>query len=215
MPPPEPPPDESVPEPGQTPPSAWTQLRVWLGVGFQSFGGGVATFALIRKAILEERGWLTETEFIRDNALCQLTPGINLIALTILIGRRIGGWRGVGCGLIGLLLPSVTLTILIAASFVRLQRVGPVQAALRGVVPATIGLGLATGLQMAFALLKESRTEGRGRLLWSVLLLAGSATVAAVWRPPVVLVLLAVGALGSLARGLFPPASPAQKESDP
>jgi len=37
---------------------------------------------------VEERGWVEEEEFARFWALCQIAPGINLIALTILIGEK-------------------------------------------------------------------------------------------------------------------------------
>src|SRR5579872_5446806 len=90
-------------------------LRVWLAVGIQSFGGGAATLALMRRAVVDQHHWLTDELFTRDWAICQVTPGINLIAITILIGRRIASARGILLALIGLLFPSVSITILLTA----------------------------------------------------------------------------------------------------
>src|SRR5262245_61942163 len=105
---------------------------VWLGIGGQSFGGGQATLALIRQAVVEKHGWVSEEEFARDLTLCQSVPGMNLLALTNLIGSRLAGAPGVAVSLLGLLLPSVTLTIVITATIRHVQHHPAVQAALRG-----------------------------------------------------------------------------------
>ena len=106
---------DPLPAPGEL-------LRVWLSLSVQSFGGGPATLALIHRAFVERNRWIPEAEFTRDWSLCQIAPGINLFALTILIGRRLDGVRGILLSLFGLLLPSVVLTILITAFYARLQR---------------------------------------------------------------------------------------------
>src|SRR5579862_1356684 len=88
-------------------------LKSWLRVSFQSFGGGTATLALIRQEFVTKNEWITEERFLRDWSLCQLAPGINLIALSILIGKRTMGGLGVLISLGGMLLPSAFLTILL------------------------------------------------------------------------------------------------------
>jgi len=180
-------------------PSLLFAFRVWLSLGLQSFGGGTATLALIRRAAVETHGWLTADEFTREWALVQIAPGINLLALTILIGRRTGGAKGILVALIGLLLPSVTITILLTAGYAHIEKLAAVQAALRGIIPATVGLGLLTVFQMVFPPLVASRKEGVGSLALSLFLLAGSglAVVAGHWQ--VILVLLLAGALSGFA----------------
>lgn len=179
-------------------PSSWMILRVWLAAGGQSFGGGVATLALIRRAVVEERRWLTPDEFTRDWALCQMAPGINLFALATLIGRRLAGVKGIFLALLGLLLPSVTMALLITAFFARIHRLEVAQAALRGIIPATVGLGLLTAVQMARPLLATSRREGSTSLLWSVLLLVGSGLAVTLANLSVILVLCVSGLMGAI-----------------
>ena len=87
-------------------------LRVWSGIGLQSFGGGASTLYLIHEAC-RRRGWLSEEEFTRAWALVQISPGINLIKLTLLIGYKLRGWPGLLVALAGLLLPSAVVTVLI------------------------------------------------------------------------------------------------------
>ena len=179
-------------------------LRVWLLLSVQSFGGGTATLALIRRAAVDEQGWVSDAEFGRFWGLVQLAPGINLLALTILLGRRAAGTRGIAVSLLGLLRPSASLTALLTVGYVLVQHNFWVQAALRGIVPAVAGLGLLTSWQIALPLLRSSRRAGAVSLALSGLVLIGSAFAA--WcRLPVLAVLLSGGlvcAAGSWRRSL-------------
>src|SRR5580658_9554072 len=100
-------------------PTSWELLFSWLRVSLQSFGGGTATLALIRQEFVTKHEWITEERFLRDWSLCQLAPGINLVALSILIGKRTRGGLGVLISLSGLLLPSFLLTVLLTAAYSR------------------------------------------------------------------------------------------------
>lgn len=173
-------------------------LRVWLGLGMQSFGGGAATLALIRRVVVERRGWLSDAEFGRDWALCQIAPGINLVGLTILIGRRLGGAWGIALSLLGLLGPSAGVTVVLTALFLHWQHNVLVRHAVQGVVPATVGLGLLTAGQMAASGLAAARREGRFSLATALALLAGGAVCAAGARVPTLAILCGAGAVGAL-----------------
>ncbi len=174
-------------------------LRVWFLLGLQSFGGGTATLFLIRRAVVEQQRWLTPDEFTRDWSLCFMAPGINLLCLTILVGRRVAGAAGVLVALVGLLLPSVGLTLAMTAVYAQLKQIDAIQAALRGLVPATVGLGMLLAVDMVRPLLTTSRAEGRGTLGVSVLLLVAIIAATAVWNPPVVVLLLSAGIIGAVA----------------
>lgn len=188
-------------------PSPWLLLRVWLGLGVQSFGGGAATLYLIRRTVVEQRGWLSDAEFTRDWAICQISPGINLLGLTILIGWRMGGLLGIGLSLLGLLLPSVSITIVLTALYAELQGLAAVQAALRGVVPATVGLGLLLAIQMGRPLIATSKREGWASLALSGGLLLGSGLAIALELLLVIAILLLAGCIsaGAYWRGVGRP----------
>jgi len=168
----------------------------------QSFGGGPATLTLMRRAAVERYGWLSEMEFTRDWAICQITPGINLLSVTILIGQRAAGWPGSVLALAGLLLPSAAITIAATALYASIQRMAGVQAAFHGIIPATIGLAWFTAYGMARPPLHSASREGRGSLLFSSALFGGSAAVFLIWHPPVLMVLIGAGAAGAVYYGL-------------
>lgn len=173
-------------------------LKVWLALGFQSFGGGSSTLFLIRRAIVTNRGWVGEDEFLRFWSLVQIAPGINLIAMAILLGNRIGGWSGIAACVLGLLVPSAAITILLTAVFSSVQELPAVQAALRGIVPAAAGLSLALGLDMAIPLFRRSRREGRTSIATSLGIIAGCAILLAVLKVSVIILLFVSGVIGAL-----------------
>lgn len=179
-------------------PSLWLVLWVWFLLGLQSFGGGMATLYLIQRTTVERYRWLTAAEFSRDWALCQAAPGINLLCMTILIGRKVAGLLGALVAMVGLLLPSVTITIVMIALYADLRNLPVIQAALHGIVPATVGLGLLLTTNMARPLLKASQQESSVSLLVSSFILVGSAGAVVLWDLPVIVVLLSAGALGAL-----------------
>lgn len=171
----------------------------------QSFGGGQATLALIRRVIVERHEWLSEPELARDLTICQVAPGMNLIAVTTLIGRRLGGVAGAVVSLLGLLLPSVTLTLLITAFWGQLRMLPGLDRALSGgIVPAVVGVGLwsswRTGRTLADGEWDVNTPQSAQRKVravrWSIALVCG--LLALVPRMPVFAVLLIGGIAGML-----------------
>jgi chromate transporter len=173
----------------------------WVGFGVQSFGGGMVVLALIQRAA-EKHGWVTEAEFSRDWALVQTAPGINLLGFAILLGRRVDGARGVVLALCGLLLPSAAATLLLTALYGRFATHPTIRAALNGLLPATVGLGLITAWKMVRPPLLDSQKEGAASLGVSVGLLAGSAVAASLAgnRLPVAVLLVVGGVVAAVYR---------------
>src|SRR6476469_4634590 len=118
------------------PPSAWRQLRIWLNIGIQSFGGGAATLYLIRREAVDRRGWLSDAEYSRYWGICQIAPGINILGLVILIGFRVSGPIGAAAALTGLLLPSAAITAVLPAVYAGIRDVPLIRATIAGIVPA-------------------------------------------------------------------------------
>ena len=80
----------------------WQLFFCFGKVGVTSFGG--STQAWIFRAVVEERRWLSETDFLAGVTIAQMLPGANPVNLSL--GRRPGrrrpggrfcGQRGPGC----------------------------------------------------------------------------------------------------------------------
>lgn len=185
-------------------PSKWKLFRIWAGIGLQSFGGGASTVFLIQRAFIDRHRWLSMEEFAHLWNLCILTPGINLIALTVLIGKKLGGTWGIVVSLAGLLLPSAGITCLLAATFQRIEHFSAVQAVLRGVVPATGGIMLLVGLNFALPLIRRGRKEGMVYLLLGSLLVLACALAVILLKLTVIVVVVGAVTLGALFQMLRP-----------
>ncbi len=179
-------------------PTKWQLFRIWASIGLQSFGGGASTTFLIQRAFIEKHRWLSIEEFMRLWNLCILTPGINLVALTVLIGKKLGGTWGIVASLAGMLLPSATITCLLAVTFKQIEHVAAVQAVLRGVIPATGGIMLLVGLNFALPLIRRGYKEGVLYLLASSFLIIACALAVILLKLTVAVVILGTAFLGAL-----------------
>lgn len=177
------------------PPPAPAQLRIWLRIGLQSFGGGQATRLLIHRAFVEERGWMAGEAFTDAWGLSQLPPGMNLLALVTLIGWRLDRLRGAGLALAGLLVPSVLVTALLTALYASLRDLRWTALALRGVIPGVLGIGLVMTLRLVEPPLRASARQGRSSLASHLAVLAAAAAAFLVLRLPVVVILVGGGFL--------------------
>ena len=191
----------SSPLPRRT--TLWQIFITWLTIGIQSFGGGSATFFLVHQAAIE-KGWVSEEEFLNAWALAQLSPGINLVKMTVFLGYRLRKWGGVLAAMGGLLLPSALVTVLMTSLFTILKDHPLVKAIMRGILPATIGLALAMSLQITSPVLKLAYREGGVRFSVQLLLLIGASLAMASARFSPALILLGSGVLTVLLLWLLP-----------
>ncbi len=179
-------------------PGIWKLFRIWASIGLQSFGGGASTTLLIQRAFIDKYGWLTMEDFAQLWNLCIFTPGINLVALTVLIGRKLGGARGITASLLGMMVPSAAITCLLAAGYKLIQNVPAVQAILRGVVPATGGIMFLVGMRFAQPLIKLAWKESPIRLIATFVAIFTCAAVIILLKISVIPVLLTMALLGAL-----------------
>lgn len=117
---------------------------VWLQIGTTSFGGGAVTQYLIQEHFIYRRQWITHEDFRQILAVSQICPGINLLAYTILIGKKLGGIRGSLLSLLGFLLPCTAITIALSAIYAKISDLPLVQHALQTMFAAIFGISLAT-----------------------------------------------------------------------
>lgn len=189
-------------------PSAWRLLGIWAGIGLQSFGGGASTTLLIQRTFIEKYRWVTAEEFTRLWGLCLLTPGINLIAITVLLGKRLSGWRGIIASLAGLLIPSGVITCLLAALFAQVEHSAAIQAVVRGVVPATGGVMALVAVNFARPLFQRGADTGPLRIaLTAILALAGGLAVI-IFNVSAIIVVIGCALLGALLFAPPPPPPP-------
>jgi chromate transporter len=180
-------------------PSIVQLFLTWLRIGFTSFGGGGITQYLIQENFIHKRKWITDEEYTRILGMCQITPGMVIVAITILIGKRLGGGVGIAVSLAGLIFPSAVITIGMTAIYANFSELPQVKAALRSVFAAIFGISLATNWRNAKPVLLNSRKRGLLTFLAALGIMLGSAAIYIRFDPPVSVLYLLGGLCGALA----------------
>ena len=122
----------------------------YLKIGFFGFGGGYAMLSLIQNEIVEQRGWLTATQFADIVAVSQITPGPIAINSATYIGYEIGGIFGSVVATFAVCLPSLTLMLLLTRFFLRHRENRFIQSVVKAVGPVVVGMIASAALLMMF-----------------------------------------------------------------
>ncbi|MEW6331213.1 MAG: chromate efflux transporter [Pseudomonadota bacterium] len=112
---------------------------VFAGMSVMLFGGGYVFIPMIQEIVVTNQKWVTTQEFVDGIALGQITPGPILVSAAF-IGLKVAGLAGATVATAAIFAPPAVLMVLASNAFDRLQRAGAIQAALRGVRPAVIGM---------------------------------------------------------------------------
>jgi chromate transporter len=160
----------------------------WLAL--QGFGG---VLAVVQRVLVDEKGWLTNEEFIEDWAVAQILPGPNVVNLALMIGDRYFGLRGGLAALAGILTFPLLVVLVIAALFASVADMPMAQGALKGMGAVSAGLIAAVGLRLVTALKANVMSAGVCIALATMTFIA-----IAILRIPLAWVLLGLGALATL-----------------
>ena len=171
------------------PPDLPTLFSVFLRIGLLSFGGPAAQIALMHRMLVDERGWLTEKQFLNALSFCMLLPGPEAMQLATYAGWRL---RGVAGGLIaGLLfvLPGALVIFALALLYVTYGDLPVVSTLFLGVQAVAVVIVIE-------ALLKVSKRALHGLSHW---VLAGLAFVAIFFfAVPFPIIIVAAGVYGAV-----------------
>ena len=109
------------------------------GMSVMLFGGGYVFVPMIQEIVVNGNGWVTQTEFVDGIAMGQITPGPILISATF-IGFKVAGIAGALVATIGIFLPPALIMVAATNGLERIKHSPQLQAVLRGVRPAVIGM---------------------------------------------------------------------------
>jgi chromate transporter len=121
-------------------------------IGIVGFGG---VLPIARRAIVEQRQWLTAVEFNDLFSLCQFMPGANITNFALVFGARHGGLRGALAAVLGLLIGPVAVVLAMGALFERYANLLAVQHAVSGLAAAAAGLVAATAIKIAAPVVRK------------------------------------------------------------
>lgn len=169
----------------------------YLLLSMLSVGGAISTTSEMHRYLVEEHHWLTASQFNASIAIAQAAPGPNVLFVALMgwnVGMNAGGmplaFFGMLVTMVGILLPSTTLTYLAAQWGHRNRELRAVRAFKVGMGPIVIALLLATSWVLANT--NAHAAVGGEWRLWLISILSALL----IWRTRIhLLVLLAFGAL--------------------
>jgi chromate transporter len=137
----------------------WEALKL----GALAFGGLGAMLTLLQRRLVDERGWLTQSDVSEGLAFTRALPGSTGIQLVAYLGWRLHGWPGALLCAVAFIAPATVLMILAAAFSLALPDHPAVNRGLTGLQVGVIGL-------LAASMWRLARSEAKDTARLAVLL---------------------------------------------
>lgn len=139
--------------------SDWLELFLhFLSLSLLAVGGAITTAPDMHRFLVEQQGWLSDSQFNASIAIAQAAPGPNVLFVALMgwhVGLNAGGIGpailGVTVSMLGIILPSSTLTYLASRWSHANRELRAVRAFKQGMAPIVIALLIATGWILASA----------------------------------------------------------------
>ena len=148
--------------------SDWIALFThFLSLSLLAVGGAITAVPDMHRYLVDERHWLSDNQFASSIALAQAAPGPNVLFVAVMgwnIGVNAAGGAGVGMAawslgmlgvsisMLGMLIPSTTLTFVAARWGHNNRELRAVRAFKLGLAPIVVALMAATALIVAASL---------------------------------------------------------------
>lgn len=195
--------------------SLTTVAREWTRIGVTGFGGPPAHIALLRRLVVDRKGWMDAREFQDANAACGLLPGPASTQLSIFCAYRVAGVPGAIVGGLGFITPAVIMIIALSTLFLTKSPPLWVRGAGAGAGAAVAAVAVHAARGLIGPSVQHVRGDRARTTRWATYLAIGTAA-AVVLGPYLVLALLTCGAVELVmqrrtqplaAFGLFMPAA--------
>jgi chromate transporter len=132
----------------------WTFFKISLF----SIGGGYNMLPLMQHEI-DANHWLPPGRFMDVLAVSEITPGPMAVNLATFAGYQVGGLPGSVIATAGVCLPGAILLLALGPVAIRLRERPAFRAAMRGLMPALVGLLTATTIRLGMALVPAGATR--------------------------------------------------------
>jgi chromate transporter len=163
-------------------------LDLFLSFTFMALQGFGGVLTVAQRMLCEQKKWLTQKEFAEDWAVSQVLPGPNIVNLSIMLGDRYFGLRGVVVAISGLFLVPTILVLVLGAIYNHYSDFAYISAAVKGMGAVAAGMIGAAGLKI-FVNIKTSPTGKIGFALAAI----ASFVLVALLRKPLIFAVLFIG----------------------
>ena len=124
--------------------------RTFAMISLIAIGGVNAVVPAMRHEVVDLLNWMSDATFMQLYAITQITPGPNVVIVS-LIGWQMGGMAGLLVATLSMLLPACLLAFVVGRLMSRVAGSKGFRLAQDALVPVAIGLIIAGGLDLAQA----------------------------------------------------------------
>lgn len=171
-----------------------TSLTVFFGrilkLGATAYGGP-GMLGQIKKACVNQYGWVTEGDFLRGLALCQIIPGATMVQIVTCIGYRLNGVWGALIAPIAFVLPAFVALLILSILYFNMHTLWFVQALFKGLGAIVVAIILDACITFGRSIVKDWKTGAISALSFlgflfrlNILLILVGAAVAALFLNP-------------------------------
>jgi len=137
-------------------------LAYFLRLGTFGFGGPIALAGYMQRDLVEERRWVSKSDYLEGLAFSQLSPGPLAAQLAMYIGWLRGGVVGTTLVGIAFILPSFLMAVVVAALYVHFGSLPWIQGMFYGIGAAVIAIIARSAIKLVRG------TVGKDWLLWTI-----------------------------------------------
>lgn len=123
-------------------------VLAFMQIGVLSFGGGYASISLVEKMVVENKGWMTYSEYADIVTIDELTPGPVAINAATFVGTKLAGIPGAIAATIGAVLPSCIIALILVKLYYKYRNLTVVNGALQGLRSMVVALICSTTLTL-------------------------------------------------------------------
>jgi chromate transporter len=137
-------------------------LAYFLRLGTFGFGGPIALAGYMQRDLVEERRWVSRSDYMEGLAFAQLSPGPLAAQLAMYLGWLRGGVMGTTFVGIAFILPSFLMAVAVAALYVHYGSLPWIQGMFYGIGAAVIAIITRSAIKLVRG------TVGKDWLLWTI-----------------------------------------------
>ncbi len=170
-------------------------VKTFARIGCLSFGGPAGQIALMHREVVEERGWVSEEQYLHALNFCHFLPGPEAQQLATWIGWKLHGWRGgLAAGLL-FVIPGALIILALSILYAAAANLSWFAALFLGIKAAVLALVIQALLRIAGRALDTRLKQGLALAAFLAL---------ALFALPFPVVVLGAGLIGFAVAALRP-----------
>ena len=133
----------------------WLLYVTFFNIGILCFGGGYAAVQLSQEQTVNIHHWMTMGDFGSIVTMSEMTPGPIALNVATFVGARQGGLLGSIVATLGLISGPCLITSLLAFIYQKYKDCPALDAILKGIKPAVLGMLVSVALSFVFLAMRK------------------------------------------------------------